>query len=343
MSDVVFVCVREDVSRAEALAAIFDDAGFSIGDFQADERAYAHVVLWSEAASRCPAFGDALDRATSTGQAVIATFDKSATQDEEGAFDLSDWDGGADSELLDPIFDAVERTVATAQARAYAHAFAVATDEEPEAVAAELPVAAREAAPPRDAHAVEPAPKVVEPAHGNVIALTPSLRASRRPRRAEDYDPLELCKPRKGRGLRAVSGAVLAFVAVFAANMMFAGTPDARVEPSYAAGALSPADELAVHAVTMDELLNPQVAIAPPPLVAAEAAVERPWRTMVAEAPPPAVLEPVSLAMREADAKRQALAANRFEPETVENLLVPVGLTLATSRADKPEHGKPHV
>lgn len=337
MSDVVFVCVREDVPRAEALAAIFDGGGFSIGDFQSDACAYAHVVLWSEAASRCPAFGDALDRATSTGQAVIATFEKSATPDEEGAFDLSDWDGGVDSELLDRLFDAVERKVATAQARAYAHAFAVATDEEPEAVAAEP--ATLEAAHACDAQGVEDA----QPTPGNVIALTPSLRASRRPRRVEDYDPLELCKPRKGRSLRALSGAVLAVVAVFAANMMFAGAPDARVEPSYAAGVLSSADELAVHAVTMDELLNPQVAIAPPPLVAAEAAVERPRRTMVAEAAPPAVFEPVSLAMREADAKRQALAATSFEPETVENLLVPVGLTLATSRADKPEHGKPHV
>jgi hypothetical protein len=117
MTDVCFICVREDVPHAEALAAVFDEAGFSIGGAPQDDAdlaaAGAIVVVVSRASAHSERFTDAAQRALDVGKAVIASF-VSTPPRAVGAspiFDLTNWTGDADDRTIDPLFGAVDHLV----------------------------------------------------------------------------------------------------------------------------------------------------------------------------------------------------------------------------------------
>jgi hypothetical protein len=116
MPDVAFVCVRKDLWRAEALAAIFDRKGFSIGDATMSEAvlrgAGAIVVMWSERAADSSAFVTAMESAREAGNAVIASsmeLQRSALG--EGTFDISAWNGSARDPVLAELVAAVTAMV----------------------------------------------------------------------------------------------------------------------------------------------------------------------------------------------------------------------------------------
>ena len=123
MADILFVCVRKDLAQADALADMFQAAGFSIGDLperEADLRgAGAALLVWSEAASQSPPFNQAAARVLAAGRAVFATLDGRQPPAELGSaplFDLSGWRGDADDSLLDPLFAAIDKMAAERRA-----------------------------------------------------------------------------------------------------------------------------------------------------------------------------------------------------------------------------------
>lgn len=122
MSDVLIVCVRQDVSRAEALASLFDAAGFSISDDPFDVAALkscgAAVIVWSEASEYSRNFLTAAQRVMDAGKAVIASTVGAPVLDPKqviSVFDISKWDGADDDAALDPLFFAVDHMVMTAR------------------------------------------------------------------------------------------------------------------------------------------------------------------------------------------------------------------------------------
>lgn len=149
MSDVLIVCVRQDVPRAETLAAMFDAAGFSISDDPFDEGALktcgAAVVIWSEASEFSRGFLAAAQRAMDAGKAVIACSVGAPELDPKqviSVFDISEWDGADDDAALDSLFFTVDRMVM--MARDSRVAADLGDKQKPDAVAAgwlsELPV-----------------------------------------------------------------------------------------------------------------------------------------------------------------------------------------------------------
>lgn len=108
MPDVVFVCVREDVPLAEALADACAEAGFSIGEWAGDgpDICGAAILLWSTKASRSPAFLKAAERFLDADNAVIVTSGPLAvnTPSDVGQYDLSAWNGDPEDTLLEPLF-----------------------------------------------------------------------------------------------------------------------------------------------------------------------------------------------------------------------------------------------
>jgi hypothetical protein len=123
MADILFVCVRKDLARADALADVFQAAGFSIGDLPETEAelraAGAGLLVWSEGASQSPPFNQAAARVLAAGRAVLATLDGCQAPAELGSaplFDLSGWRGDADDSLLDPLFAAIDKMAAERRA-----------------------------------------------------------------------------------------------------------------------------------------------------------------------------------------------------------------------------------
>ena len=117
MPDVAFVCVRRDLWRAQALAAIFDRKGFSIGDAAMSDAvlrgAGAIVVMWSEQASDSSAFVTAMERAREAGNAVIASsMELQHNVLSDTVFDISAWDGGAHDPVLAELVAKVTAMVA---------------------------------------------------------------------------------------------------------------------------------------------------------------------------------------------------------------------------------------
>jgi hypothetical protein len=115
MADVFFICVREDLAAAEALAEMFADAGFTVGGAPSEvsgEPKGAGIVLWSPASCWCSAFMSAAHRALEAGGTVIATLSETAPPPafSQGApvFDLSAWDGDIEDAALNPLFFVVD-------------------------------------------------------------------------------------------------------------------------------------------------------------------------------------------------------------------------------------------
>lgn len=111
MADVLFVCVREDLDIAEALAGIIDEAGFSIDASAVSDASisnnYAVVALLSQAALYEPSFRRAVERASRAEKAVIASLMGPTSF---AAFDLSRWNG-EDAGPLGGLLAAVARAV----------------------------------------------------------------------------------------------------------------------------------------------------------------------------------------------------------------------------------------
>lgn len=119
MADVVLMCVREDIERAEALAETFDAFGFSVSDKANDDGlrdCAAGVVVWSDAALASPVFVEAAQRATGTRKGVVLNL--SHAEPPDGArfcFDLTEWNGDPDDETLDRLFFTLDRMVIAAR------------------------------------------------------------------------------------------------------------------------------------------------------------------------------------------------------------------------------------
>jgi len=120
MADVVMVCVREDVGRAEQLADMFDDFGFSVSCDASDDalaRCGAGVVVWTDAATASPALKEAIARVMASGKGVAVTFaGADAPPGAALAFDLTGWSGDPEDPALDPMFFALDRMVVAARA-----------------------------------------------------------------------------------------------------------------------------------------------------------------------------------------------------------------------------------
>lgn len=120
MSDVVMVCVRDDIERAEGLAAMFEDFGFSVSDATDDDAlgaCGASVVIWSDAAKTSLELAAVVERAIATRKAVVLNL--SSTLAPDGArfvFDLTAWTGDPDDEALDPLFFTLDRMVIAGRA-----------------------------------------------------------------------------------------------------------------------------------------------------------------------------------------------------------------------------------
>jgi hypothetical protein len=120
MADVLLVCVRHDIERAEALAEMFDDFGFSVSDVADDDTLRwcgAGVVVWTEAAKASAELGAAVARVMATGKGVVLNFTDTAAP--EGAalcFDMTDWNGDPDDASLDRMFFALDRMMIAARA-----------------------------------------------------------------------------------------------------------------------------------------------------------------------------------------------------------------------------------
>lgn len=113
MADVVFVCVREDMDRAEALAEMFVAGKCSVHEGTLNRAALclagAAVVVWSKLAQKSRGFLNAAEAAIEEGKAVFVCFsDPPIGIDDVPWFDLRDWNGDAKSEVLNPLFFAVD-------------------------------------------------------------------------------------------------------------------------------------------------------------------------------------------------------------------------------------------
>jgi hypothetical protein len=143
MADIVLMCVREDIERAEALAETFDAFGFSVSGSADDDglRTCATcVVIWSVAASASPIFVAAAQRALETRKGVVLSLSHAqAFEDALFCFDLTDWNGDPDDELLDHLFFTLDRMVIAARPARPIAAGSTETDEPVVAPAQILP------------------------------------------------------------------------------------------------------------------------------------------------------------------------------------------------------------
>lgn len=113
MADVVFVCVREDMDRAEALAEMFASGGCTVHEGTLNNAAMclagAAVVVWSKLALKSKSFVATAEKAIEEGKAVFVCFAEPPPGIEDlPCFDLREWDGEPKSEALNPVFFAVD-------------------------------------------------------------------------------------------------------------------------------------------------------------------------------------------------------------------------------------------
>jgi hypothetical protein len=120
MADVVMVCVREDIERAEALAEMFDDFGFSVSDVADDETLRwcgAGVVVWTDAAKASVGLSAAVERVMASGKGVVLNFTNAVAPDGAAlCFDMTAWNGDPDDVSLDRLFFALDRMMIVARA-----------------------------------------------------------------------------------------------------------------------------------------------------------------------------------------------------------------------------------
>lgn len=131
MTDVLLVCVREDVERANALAEMIEAVGFTTDNFSDEALDGAAVVLaiWSPAAGASERFREATLRAARAGKALIASFFVLPPPFAKGApvISLRNWRGDSADATLDPLFLEIDqriraaRNVESAQAPAQSH------------------------------------------------------------------------------------------------------------------------------------------------------------------------------------------------------------------------------
>lgn len=120
MADVLIVFVREDAARAQALGALFAAADHEIGDGLIDNAALelcgAGVVLWSRAAVGSKSFLATAQRVLDSGKGVVASVGQPPPAWVVGhapIYDISQWRGDPDDDLLDSLFMAVDYRVAS--------------------------------------------------------------------------------------------------------------------------------------------------------------------------------------------------------------------------------------
>jgi len=119
MADLLFVCVHDDLPSAEALADVFEAGGFTISDSASDiEDAGAVLVLCSAASLSSRVFLDTAARADRLGNAIVINVDGDAPRRINGfkVLDISKWNGEADSDVIDPLFRAVNSLVIASRA-----------------------------------------------------------------------------------------------------------------------------------------------------------------------------------------------------------------------------------
>lgn len=144
MSDVVMVYGREDIERAEQLAEMFDDFGFSVSCDVTDEalaRGGAGIVVWTDAARASAAIAETVMRVMASGKGVVLNFANApAPSDAALVYDLSSWSGDPEDPALDAMFFALDRKIVAARA---ARPVLLQLEEQAEAKALALTVKAR--------------------------------------------------------------------------------------------------------------------------------------------------------------------------------------------------------
>lgn len=329
MADVLLVCVGADAAKAEALAGVFEDAGFSISDdnVSAENIARNHVclIVWSRMAMESPAFNSAMAEAIGAEKAVIACV--SGPDDIALAaptFDISAWTGDPDDPALDALFNAVDHLVPL---EALEHDD-IEVVPEPEPVVRLV------------AEATEPEPEAEKDAK--------PARKKKKRKAHSDYDPMRLGRDRPH--LRLVHG-VLAVLLI--SGFAFANLAPARsAEPTAHAVAQIPDETVSLipgaQNFTMDELLSDRPLAPMPALAEGIGPVElaslasydvtpvqplrpRRARTHLAAAEAPVAGE---------ETKIEAAAAYVAAAPSVEATLTPVAFTPVAEAA---KDDKPHV
>jgi hypothetical protein len=123
MSEIIIVCVSDDLPQAEGLAEMFDSAGHSIRDDVFNDlslaRAAAGVLVISRQALACERFRDAAQRVLDAGKGVVACLEPAGRMPlgDAPVFDLCAWYGEPKDPVLDPLLFTVER-MGSAAARA---------------------------------------------------------------------------------------------------------------------------------------------------------------------------------------------------------------------------------
>lgn len=136
MADVLIICVRENLSEAEAIGQMLDAAGFNIGEDAVNDASLracgAAVIVWSRNSVYCSTFAEATARAIVSGKAVIARLYPELAPHNLGAptIELSHWNGDSEAPELDPLLYAVDRMVTAAQAAALQPLFSDDDDAE---------------------------------------------------------------------------------------------------------------------------------------------------------------------------------------------------------------------
>jgi hypothetical protein len=118
MADILFVCVRKDLARADALAERLRSLGYSIGEVAAGDaglaRSAAGVLLWSHAARLSPPFRETAHRLIKADRAVFASlirFPSPSALGGSSSFDLSAWNGDPADAALAPLCSAISHKV----------------------------------------------------------------------------------------------------------------------------------------------------------------------------------------------------------------------------------------
>lgn len=206
MVGVVFVFVREDASDVDALADVFDRAGYSIEDDASDALS---VVVWSRSAMRCNAFRAAIERAAQRGPVVVASLIATPPQDLASVapvVDISAWDGRSDAsldQLFYVVFDAIHPV--------RANVIALPGPTLPIVAPPQLTNAATEPVSRKRTAWETPIPtKLLRPVHAEAVEPPPQPKlGAPSPRR----DFRRLATPSHGRAHAALAFAVVALVA----------------------------------------------------------------------------------------------------------------------------------
>ena len=245
MSDVLLICVAEDVGVAEALAEVFDANGFTIEDDPEADATMpsvgAGVLIMSQASINSPSFREAAQHAIGTGKAVVVNLTKGRPPPVVGnspTFNLWGWNGDTDDPVLNPLARAVERLVG-------APVPAAAVQEE------EVPVQRTRAA------AVNAPTMVAEPEVKKQPPPMPPRTRVRTPADAPPAIPFRVSRPGRMRAILSVLVVGVLASGALAAGVFYVGRNVNLAEPPPSVAQEEAASQQTVAAITSPAIETP--------------------------------------------------------------------------------------